>query len=328
MNPNQEFAAFLDEAPFRGTIDARSFTFTSTAPVSAVALRGHINERGDFLMTTLPITEISSSSMASAVLPYFAAGGGWTTKILLVNPTEHVVTGNVDMETIYPYSIPPRSAVQITTPDSGSLVRTGVVRITPASGSGVPVASSVFTLVSGGITVTESGVAATGIAQSFRIFAEVDPARSLQTGIAIANTASSVATVQFELLTLNGEQSGYSGSTTVSANGHLALFLTEIPGFQNLPMPFRGVLRISSNTPISTMGLRERYNERGDFLISATPSIGDNAATSASELIFPRVVAGGGYTTEFVLVNPGNASQGTAVFRSQSGTELPLQLLR
>ncbi len=328
LGSRQQFAAFLDEAPFRGPATARSFTFMSSLPVGAIALRGFVNERGEFLMTTLPVALISSTANTAITLPHFAAGGGWTTQILLVNPTEESISESVDMDGATTYSIAPRSATRIGSSTSGLSIRAGAVRITPATGSRSPVASSVFTFISRGITVTESGVATSGTAQSFRILAEVDSARSLQTGIAIANAASTTATIQFDLLDMTGQQSGYSGSVTVNGNGHLAVFLNEIPGLHNVPRSFRGVLRVSSNTLIAAIGLRERYNERGDFVVSATPAIAENTPATTDQLVFPHVVAGGGYTTEFILMSSGGASEGTVILTSQSGAELPLQLLR
>jgi hypothetical protein len=106
------------------------------------------------------------------------------------------------------------------------------------------------------------------------------------------------------------------------------LFLNELPGFQNLPVSFRGVLRISSSLPISAIGLRGQYNERGDFLISTTPALADNAPPVSGELVFPHIATGGGYTTEFLLLNRGGASAGTLSLRSQSGAELALPIRR
>jgi hypothetical protein len=99
--------------------------------------------------------------------------------------------------------------------------------------------------------------------------------------------------IRFGMRDLNGQAPGFSGSTTISGNGHVALFLTEIPGFQNLPRYFRGVLRISSNTAISTFGLRTRYNERGDFLVSTTPAIADNVSTNVQDLFSNTQIACG-----------------------------------
>ena len=102
------------------------------------------------------------------------------------------------------------------------------------------------------------------------------------------------------------------------------MFLNEIPGLKSLPSSFRGVLHISSDTSISAIGLRTRYNERGDFLISTTPAIADNTPSSTEEFVFPQVVSGSGYTTEFILINSAGASQGVMSLTSQTGTELPL----
>ncbi|HYR87639.1 MAG TPA: hypothetical protein VE422_26385, partial [Terriglobia bacterium] len=323
---NQQVAAFLNEAPYNGSSSARSFTFTSSVPVGAIALRGYINERSEFLMTTLPVAPITSNSTSPIVLPHFAAGGGWRTQILLVNPTDETLMGSVEMDSSYLYRVAPRSSAKILTAGIASPVQTGNVRITPFAGTRSPVVSTVFSFVPAGITVTESGVATTGTAQSFRIFAESDSTRSLRTGVAIANTSSSSATVRFELLDLQGQPAGFSGSSTIGPNGHLSLFLNEIPGFQNVPDPFRGVLRVSSNTSISAIGVRGRYNERGDFLISTTPALADDSVATNAELVFPHIVTGGGYTTEFILMNRGNPSAGKVLVRSQSGAELALPL--
>ncbi len=324
----QQIAAFLDEAPFYGTTTAQSFTFTSSIPVGAIALRGYLNERSDFLMTTLPVAPISSTRPSTAVLPHFASGGGWTTQILLVNPTDDPIGGTVEMVATYTYSIAPRSAAKVVSSNPGTQVRTGFVRINPAAGS-PPVASSVFSFVSGGVTVSESGVAATGAGQAFLIFAEVNSAQSMQTGIAVANLSFNTALVQAELLTLDGQASGFAGLLNIPANDHRALFLGELPGFQNLPASFRGVLGITSNTPISVMGMRERYNERGDFLLSAIPAIAGDAPMPSGELVFPHIVTGGGYTTEFLLLNrSGGTSAGTVSLRSQSGADLALPIIK
>ena len=327
IGPNQQIAAFLNESPFNGSAAAQTFTFTSSVPIGVVAVRGFINERSDFLMTALPVAPVGALSSGPIVLPQFATGGGWTTQILLVNPTDESINGAVGMDGNFTfYSIAPRSAAKVRSNLAGSL-RTGNVTVVPVTTwPGViplPVVSSVFTFVSGGVTVTESGIIAAGAGQSFRIFAELDSSRVMQTGIAIANADSSTATVQFELFDLAGQSTGYSGSTTLATNGHLAVYLNELPGFQKLPASFRGVLHVSSNKPIATVGARSFYNERGDFLISTIPALADTAVTSG-DLLFPHLVTGGGSSTEFILMSAGSASSGTLSFRSQSGTDLPV----
>ena len=94
---NGQKAAFLSESPIngRGTI-LGAFSFRSSVPVSAIALRTLINERGEFLMTTLPVVDTSlPAATGMQVLPHFAEGGGFTTHILLINPTDTALTGTI-----------------------------------------------------------------------------------------------------------------------------------------------------------------------------------------------------------------------------------------
>jgi sugar lactone lactonase YvrE len=323
--PNAQVSAFLNEPQFYlpgfrfSPAEARSFTFISSLPVGAIALRGYTNERSDFLMTTLPIARTDRATTESIVVPHFADGGGWRTQVLLVNPTDQVITGTVVMGSAFEYAIAPRSATKIATPGSGSTITTGSLRVSASIGA-VPVVSTVFSFVQSGITVTESGVATTGTSNAFRLFAETGQAR---TGVAVANTTSAAAIVQFELFDLNGQFTD-SASVTIEANAQLPLFVDEIPGLDAIPVPFRGVLRISSSASISAVGLRGRYNERGDFLVAATPAIAEDGQTAPGEFIFPHIVSGDGYTTEFLLLSGSGAASGAVQFFSPSGARVSI----
>src|SRR5439155_3812684 len=75
ISANGQIAAFLNQSPFAGTFqssltDVRSFTFTSTLPISAVALRGFTNERSEFLITTLPIVALDSTGTSPLTFPH------------------------------------------------------------------------------------------------------------------------------------------------------------------------------------------------------------------------------------------------------------------
>src|SRR5436190_1569010 len=81
--PGGEFVSFLNEDPFlvpnpfQGTV-----TLSSEIPVSVIALRGIVNERADFLTTTVPVTDLDSGSVGPVTVPQFATGGGWSTEII------------------------------------------------------------------------------------------------------------------------------------------------------------------------------------------------------------------------------------------------------
>jgi len=146
----------------------------------------------------------------------------------------------------------------------------------------------------------------------------------------VANTSSGAATVLLELYRLDGSSTGLSGILTIPAYGRIATFLNEIPGFVSLQKPFQGILRVSSPSSISVIGIRGRYNERSDFLITTTPASNEAAPPSAAALFFPHIIDSGGYTTQFVLFSgrAGQSASGTIQLFSQSGSPLSLAFVR
>jgi hypothetical protein len=74
------------------------------------------------------------------------------------------------------------------------------------------------------------------------------------------------------------------------------------------------------------ISLRARYNERGDFLMSTTPPWDEAAAPSSADMVFPHIVGGGGYSTEFIVFGtvPGRVSEGNMSLLSKDG--LPLKV--
>ena len=114
LKANRQMSGFLNHPPFFGqSFMEGSFTFVSSgAPVSMLAVRGLTNERGEFLFTTLPVSPIQTGSTAATIsgltmtadadlpsnallVPHFADGGGWTTHVILTNPTSESLTGTL-----------------------------------------------------------------------------------------------------------------------------------------------------------------------------------------------------------------------------------------
>jgi hypothetical protein len=196
----------------------------------------------------------------------------------------------------------------------------------------MPSGLTIFSFRNGGVSVSEAAVpsARYGSNAAFRVYAEVSgtagQAGSIQTGLAIANNSGNPAAVTFDLTTLEGTATGITGTYTVPGNGQVALFLNQIPGFRALQAPFQGVLRMSTPSPsgISVAGLRGRYNERGDFLITTTPAVDEAGPGTSAEFVFPHLVDGGGYTTQVVLFSgiTGQVSAGNLRVFSQNGQPL------
>ena len=329
IGANQQIAQFLDQAPFKVYRTATfqgTFRFTSTMPVAAVALRGLINERGEFLMSTLPVIDTTAvPTTGTVVVPHFADGGGWITQVLLVNPTEEPMSGNlqflnasgtatnvtvgVQTASSFSYSVSRRSSQKISTAGLGAATASGSIWIVPTGGGAAPVPLIVFSYRQSGITVSEAGVPVT-TSNAFRVY--VESTTSIDSGIAVANTSGVSATVTFDVTDLSGASIvGIAPvAVTVAASGQTAKFLSDI--FPGLQKPFKGVLRITTtSSEFSVVGLRTRVNERGDFLITTTPPANENSPSTTAELFFPQVADGGGYTTQFILFS-GTAGQTTS----------------
>jgi hypothetical protein len=147
--------------------------------------------------------------------------------------------------------------------------------------------------------------------------------------MAVMNSSDSDETVTFELAGLNGASTGLSGTLQIPAGQKRSLFLNEIPGFASLPGSFQGVLRVTTadNADLVVLGLRGRWNERNDFLITTTPAV-DEAEPVKNALVFPHIVDGGGYTTQFITFS-GSADEpagGNLQMYSQSGSSMSLKM--
>jgi hypothetical protein len=347
-----QFASFLDQSPWNLPLNFQgTFTFSSNVAISVVALQLFNNQRGEALITTLPVIDTTIAPGATpAVLSQFTDGSGWTTSILLVNPTDTPMTGSIQFRnasgtvvsltangqtaTSFSYTIPRRSSFKLQTAGTqpGTLPVTGSVTVTPASGSSTPVSLAVFSYTTSGITVTQAGVPS-NLGTAFRMFVDAVPGRSTATigsyssGFAVANAGSSTANVTFTLYNLDGTSANLTKTVQIPAFGQVSQFLEDPTMFPSVPLPFKGVLEITSSaSSISVVGLRIRFNERVDFLMTTTPPTNEAASTTPAEADFPDIVNGGGFTTQFVVFSgvAGQTSSGNLKFLKSDGTGFSL----
>jgi hypothetical protein len=374
ITANGQIANFLTDSPFNMPSSFNgTFTFSSSVPIAVIALRGFTNERNEFLITTLPVADLSvTSGTDPVVFPHFADGGGWTTQIVLVNPGDSALSGTVQfrdtsgrntslrvgnlLSNSFSYTVAARSSQKFETAGAGSSTISGSVRVVPSTGTAAPSGLAIFSFRNGGITVSQAGVPAVPPSKplvkvqpstppimgvipnavspaAFRLYAEAagDPdlisPGLIQTGVAITNNSSSTATVALELFKFDGSLAG-TGNLSIPANGQTATFLNQIPGLASVRPPFQGILRVSSTASISVVGLRGRYNERSDFLITTVAATEEGAPASTSALYFPHLVDGGGYTTQLILLGA-TASQSESVnvvFVKQDGSPFTLSV--
>ncbi len=346
IGANAQIAKFLDQEPFNAQVPIKgTFTYTASIPVSVVALRGLTNERSEFLITTLPVAPLSSNTDDEVYLPHFADGSGWTTQIVLVNPTDEAIGGTVRFfgqgsgsaaaspvtlllddgrsGSEFSYSIAPRSSRRLRTGNPAGVLNVGSLRVAADTGTSSPTALGIFSFESGGVTVSEAGVPSLPAGSGFRIYVESDgtPGQvgSIRTGVAVANTGSTEESLVLELNDQQGNPVGPAATLQVPPSGQAARFVDEL--FSGLSAPFSGVLRITSaGSPVAVVGLRGRTNERGDFLITTTPPTNESA-TPAALSFFPHIAEAGGWRTQFILFGgtAGQSSSGLLRFFTQSG---------
>jgi hypothetical protein len=340
LPPKTQIARFFSEQPFNtpGPFTG-AMTLSASLPIGITALRGRTNERGEFLMAALPVSPLARSSEPSVVIPHFAAGGGWVTDIVLVNPTDTRISGRIQplgksgeplrltidgqANTSFGYQIEPRAARRFRATEAGVITLSGSVWITADAGNDAPFAQLIFAYKSNGITVTETSVAATPKSSATRIYAETS--EGLRAGLAVANPADVAVEVIVDVTHLGISTSPAGTQLTIPAKGQRSVFLDEI--IRNT-RPLQGLIRVSvpSGQGVHVAGLRRRINERGESLISTMAQVDETGAQTTGERILPHFVQGGSYSTTIVLFPPaGWFTVGHLSFWTASGSQVRAQ---
>jgi sugar lactone lactonase YvrE len=189
------------------------------------------------------------------------------------------------------------------------------------SGTRIPVGAALFRVSdSSGIVVSEAGVGAATPILRGRVFVDQVGTRM---GLALVNANSTSASITFSLLNAVGVEAARK-SYTLGANQHLAAYVSDI--FPSESVGLRGSLGFESNQPLAAITLRENRNSRNDPVYTTLPVTDLSAAPSTNNVVFPHIVAGGGFFTEVLLMNPtANAMSGTVFFFDSAGQPVSLQ---
>jgi photosystem II stability/assembly factor-like uncharacterized protein len=95
LGPGKQTARFVDEllgsaaAGVAGTLEV-----SSDRPVEIVTLRGTVGARGEFLYSTLPVSDYSAS-LSKLLFAHFADGGGYSSQTVVLNPSENTKSATV-----------------------------------------------------------------------------------------------------------------------------------------------------------------------------------------------------------------------------------------
>ena len=349
LGEHEQTAKFLNQEPFNEALPDGSpvlgtFTFESSVPIAVIALRGFTNEAGEFLITTLPVAPLSPASEETVYIPHFAAGGGWVTQVILVNPTDSTIAGTVGFlgpgsgtaaaspviltlddgstGSDFDYSIPPRSSQRFTTANPFGALNTGSVRAVPDSGNAAPSGLVVFSYAPAGKTLSEAGVPALPKGSAFRVYAEASgmlgQMGSISTGLAVTNVGDASNTVTLEVAHLDGSLAAAPEMLTLPPSGQAARFLNDI---FSLPDNFSGVLRVTSTADIAIVALRLRVNENGEIKVTTLAPSNEMDPPTSENRFFAHLADSGGWSTQFILFSgtAGQAASGTLSFIDTAG---------
>jgi hypothetical protein len=338
-----QIVGFLDEPPFNGGAFTGTFSFDATMPVATLAWITAVNEGAEVFSTILPVANLNAISAAPVSIPQFVDGGGWTTHLLLVNPTDSALGGSLEFYSstgqklkmvvngqtgnVFSYSIPRRSATVLETAGLLENRQSGWLKVTPAPRSAAPSSLAVFQLKHRSAVVSETGAIGQASGSNFSVYVE-NFRGSILSGVALVNASAHAVTASFELVTIGGTTTGMTSAVVIPARGQIRTLLSELPGFENVPNPFQGILRIRSTAAaISVVGFRRNPNEQTGFMTTTIPALNNDLPASPEELVIPDIADGGECTTQFVLFSrKGSVTAGRMAFLDDSGRPLPLLL--
>lgn len=352
LPPNSHRALFVDQlgsfapgfnlpAGFASGSGLGSLEILSDQPLSITALRLTTNERGDTLITTTPVADEASPPLATQLFfPQLVDGGGYKTTLVFMNTSDTMESGILSLfgddglplalrpvegvtQSSFIYQIQPHGVVVFQTDGSSETVKAGWAQWVADGGMTAPAGAGVFSYTQNGTLVTESGIPNATPTMHARIY--LDKSRGHDTGLAIAlpgrgSSGGGGMTVNVGAFQLDGITAAGSGMAQLNldAFGHEAKFAGELIG--GLPDGFTGVLDVSSSDPFVALTLRSLVNTRGDFLLTTFP-IADFSRPAPPLLVFPQIADGGGYRTQFILINPnGSAMNTTLSFYDDNGS--------
>jgi sugar lactone lactonase YvrE len=334
---NEVAADFSLPTDFQSAVQFGSLDINSDQPVSVLALRGTLNQRDEFLISTTPVADLGESPYAGSLyFPQFVDGGGYNTSLLLLNSSAQTASGTIQIfnndgspltigraggreSSSFRYSIPSNGIYRFQSDGSPATTTGGWVRLTPDPSSPTPVGAGVFAYSRGNILVSESGVPSSVPTTHARVY--VDLSGGHNTGIALADAGFAAPMITIKAYQADGVTNAGTGqgSLQLARGGHDAQFADQF--IKGLPADFKGVLDISSPTSFAAVTLRSLSNERKDFLITTFP-VADANQIAPSPITFPQIADGGGYTTQFIFIGAGAPSAMTLSFYDNEGKPL------
>jgi hypothetical protein len=339
--PHGQIVGFVNDLIYGLPINFQgNLSIESEQPVAAAALKISINNSATVTLATLPVVDETASAGAGfLVLPHITDGGGTKTQIILTNTTGQALTGQVtfyspegrelpltiagNTSSQFPFQINPGAILTLTTAGEAAGVQVGYARIEPDRGQAVPAVSALFSSTQDQGLAWEAGYSATSPTTHARLFVELS--ELIKPGISIANPNDRAATVTLSLKSISRLSEIARATVQIPPRGQLSRSLSEV--LDVLLSSFSGTLDLTSDQPLSSVGLRSRVN-RESLLVTALPVLDTTGFTYRKRLVFPFIIDGGGARTQIMLMNPQSSIvSGSISFSAGDGDLLPIEFI-
>jgi sugar lactone lactonase YvrE len=326
---------------FAVSIQFGSLDITSDQPVSVLALRETDNQRKEAIFTTTPIADLTAPMTNTRIhFPQIVDGGGYATTLVLLNTSGAPATGAVKFRddsgnpmnlvaagggggSIIGYSIPPNGVLRLQTAGSPEIPQRGWAEVVPDNNTSTPVGSGIFGYNPDRILISETGIPSAAATTHALIYVDLSEAHN--SGLAIANASAAAGTIILKAFQTDGITPAGTNQASVNlpASGHTSRFVRE--WIDGLPAQFKGVLDISSTAQFSALTLRSLINDRNEFLMTTFP-VADATRPAPAPIVFPQVVDGDGYRSQFILLGSGGPAGVTIKFLDEKGKPLTIGL--
>jgi hypothetical protein len=268
-----------------------------------------------------------------AYFAQFANGVGWTSSVVLTNPsTTDAATGSFNLFDDRGQSLPVSLNASVPTSTSSFNISPLGSTVFTTTGAGNLVSGSAWVTSNAPLsTVVRFGLPSLGIAgvgESSPLYSLVTPAirdanRGLDTGIAIVNPDPVPVTVELYLTRLDGSGAGFV-TVDIAANGHLAKFIGELFPDVNAAN-FQGTLRARARGGRIAATALQLGSAAGEF--TTFPAVAADPVTTTTELVFPQFANGSGFVSSVFLINPSaSAVSGELSFLDDNGSSLAVSI--
>jgi DNA-binding beta-propeller fold protein YncE len=278
----------------------------SEVPLSVVGWSVANTRHGDALVTVLPVVRGVPANPVT-VLPNVTIGGGYRTDVILLNPHDESVQGEVSVrdETGQEiererYLLEPRSSFVWRPSGDGLIVRTRYVVVYPHSPSTPSVAALVSRWEEGLITM--GAIEPVSSILQARVPVDTMPdlirhGRRTQFHLVIANASDHGASVRLILRDLDGKEIDRV-ERLILAGAQTDFTLGEL--FDRVQ--FSGSLSLGSDVPVAVTARQLTTNLRGDEILTEIPVLTDSAKEATQ--LFPYTDGAGDSTQVVVLAGP------------------------